>query len=129
MKRAFVLLLLLFSVGVPFFVVSASAPLLQKWFSSTDHPAARDPYFLYGASNVGSMLALLAYPLVVERFVGLANQRLYWALGYGLLNYPAKQHRPGTLLRHLRIETAEIAIQRLSACEGVDRGPRRRPRQ
>src|SRR2546423_1194754 len=57
-----VLFLLLLAVGVPFFVISASAPMLQKWFASTDHPQARDPYFLYGASNVGSMLALFGYP-------------------------------------------------------------------
>jgi hypothetical protein len=51
------LLLLVFLVGVPFFVVATSAPLLQKWFAYTGHPAAKDPYFLYGASNFGSMLA------------------------------------------------------------------------
>src|SRR5262249_26603646 len=50
------LLLLTTSVGVPFFVVSTSAPLLQKWFSGTSNPAAKDPYFLYGASNFGSLL-------------------------------------------------------------------------
>ncbi|HMC89108.1 MAG TPA: hypothetical protein VKI17_06155, partial [Gemmataceae bacterium] len=53
-----VLLLLFVAAGLPFFVVAASAPLLQKWFASTGHPAAADPYFLYGASNLGSMLAL-----------------------------------------------------------------------
>src|SRR5260370_21299451 len=46
------LLVLLLSVGLPFFVVSASAPLLQKWFANTGHAAAKDPYFLYGASNL-----------------------------------------------------------------------------
>jgi hypothetical protein len=60
------LTLLLTTVGLPFFVVAASGPLLQKWFAHTDHPAARDPYFLYAASNLGSLLALLGYPLVVE---------------------------------------------------------------
>src|SRR5262249_46143278 len=54
-----VLLVLVISVGVPFFVISTSAPLLQKWFSNTDHPSAQDPYFLYGASNLGSMLSLV----------------------------------------------------------------------
>src|SRR5262249_8600887 len=54
------------SVGVPFFVVSTSAPLLQKWFASTGHPMAKDPYFLYGASNCGSILAFLAYPSFVK---------------------------------------------------------------
>jgi len=80
------LLLLLFtSVGIPFFVVSSSAPILQKWFSSTDHPAAKDPYFLYGASNLGSMLSLVGYPLFVEPYLLLADQKKYWAVGYGFL--------------------------------------------
>ncbi len=80
-----VLLVLLLSVGLPFFVVSTSAPLLQKWFSSTNHPAAHDPYFLYGASNFGSMLALLGYPLFIEPNLRVFHQRVSWALGYGLL--------------------------------------------
>src|SRR5215471_5156431 len=49
-------LMLSLSVGLPFLVVSATAPLLQKWFSHTGHAAASDPYFLYAASNLGSML-------------------------------------------------------------------------
>src|SRR5207237_9852365 len=51
------LLVLLLSVGLPFFMVSTSAPLLQKWFAGTGHPASQDPYFLYGASNLGSIPA------------------------------------------------------------------------
>ena len=80
-----VLLVLLFSVGVPFFVVSTSAPLLQRWFSRTNHPSAKDPYFLDGASNLGSMLALLGYPVVVEPLLKLGNQTSLWAVGYGFL--------------------------------------------
>jgi SAM-dependent methyltransferase len=80
-----VLLLLFFSVGVPFFVVSASAPMLQKWFAATDHPAARDPYFLYGASNLGSMLVLLAYPTLIEPHLPLTGQRFWWAVVFGVL--------------------------------------------
>lgn len=80
-----VLLLLLFSVGVPFFVISTSAPLLQKWFSSTDHPSARDPYFLYTSSNLGSMLALIGYPAIIEPSLRLGEQTFYWTIGYGLL--------------------------------------------
>jgi hypothetical protein len=79
------LALLLVSVGLPFVVVSTSAPLLQKWFASTGHPAAKDPYFLYAASNLGSMLALLGYPTLVEPNLRLANQSLTWAVGYGIL--------------------------------------------
>jgi hypothetical protein len=79
-------------VGLPFFVVSTSAPLLQKWFVHTGHPAARDPYFLYGASNLGSMLALLAYPVIVEPLFGLradefdlGKQNWLWTVSYGVL--------------------------------------------
>ena len=56
-------MLLSVSVGLPFLVVSASAPMLQAWFAETGGPAGRDPYFLYAASNLGSLLALLGYPL------------------------------------------------------------------
>jgi hypothetical protein len=80
-----VLLVLALTVGVPFFVVSTSAPLLQKWFSSTDHPSAKDPYFLYGASNAGSMLTLVGYPLVVEPNMRLAVQSWTWCAGFVLL--------------------------------------------
>src|SRR5262249_43065480 len=48
-------------VGVPFFVISTTAPLLQNWLSSTEDSAAKDPYFLYAASNAGSLIALLGY--------------------------------------------------------------------
>ncbi len=73
------------SVGLPFFAVSATAPLLQKWFSHTDDAWAGDPYFLYGASNIGSLLALLAYPVFIERELGLRDQGYAWAGAYALL--------------------------------------------
>jgi hypothetical protein len=79
------LLLLLVMVGLPFFVVSTSAPLLQAWFASTGHHSAKDPYYLYAASNLGSMLALLSYPLLVEPNLRLDDQRWAWAVGYGVL--------------------------------------------
>lgn len=78
-------LLLLVSVGFPFFVISATAPMLQKWFSHTSHRAAQDPYFLYAASNLGSMVALLAYPTLLEPYLHLAEQTRAWSVGYGLL--------------------------------------------
>ncbi len=80
------LLAKLFSlVGVPFFVLSASAPLLQNWFSRSGHQSAKDPYFLYAASNAGSFLALLGYPLLAEPMLRLSQQTLGWSVGYGLL--------------------------------------------
>jgi hypothetical protein len=79
------LALLTVAVGLPFFAVSATSPVLQAWFAGTDHRAARNPYVLYAVSNVGSMLALLAYPLVVERVFPLGIQSRLWAWGYGAL--------------------------------------------
>ncbi len=76
---------LLLMVGPSFFAVSAGAPVLQRWFASTSDPDAKDPYFLYSASNLGSMVALLAYPLLVEPQLRLKDQALLWAGGYGLL--------------------------------------------
>jgi hypothetical protein len=77
-----VLGVLLVSVGLPFFVLSANAPLLQKWFSTAGHAAARDPYFLYAASNAGSLLGLLAYPLVLEPRMALDEQSYFWMYVY-----------------------------------------------
>src|SRR5690606_28293405 len=54
--------------------------LLQAWFARTGHPAARDPYFLYAASNVGSFAALLSYPFLVEPFTRLGQQTNAWSL-------------------------------------------------
>jgi len=67
------------SIGLPFFALSANAPLLQAWFARTGHPAAKDPYFLYAASNIGSFLALLSYPFLIEPFARLPDQTGYWS--------------------------------------------------
>jgi hypothetical protein len=73
---------LAFSVGPPFLALSTTAPLVQRWFAETGHRAARDPYFLYAASNLGSMLALVSFPLLVEPNLRLAQQALWWSAGY-----------------------------------------------
>ena len=77
--------LLAVSIGLPFFAVSTIAPLLQKWFAQVDHAAASDPYFLYGVSNLGSFLALLGYPTLIEPLLGLDAQGRLWTWGFGLL--------------------------------------------
>lgn len=79
------LALLAVAVGLPFFVVSTSAPLLQKWFAMTGHPTARDPYFLYAASNAGSLISLLGYPLFIEPNLTLSGQQWVWAVGFVVL--------------------------------------------
>lgn len=80
-----VIALLAAAIGLPFFTVSTTAPLLQKWFAETGHPAAKDPYFLYAASNAGSLLALFAYPAVIEPFFRLIDQAWIWAIGFVIL--------------------------------------------
>jgi hypothetical protein len=67
------------SIGLPFFALSANAPLLQAWFARTGHPSAKDPYFLYAASNVGSFFALLSYPFLVEPLSRLSQQVNVWS--------------------------------------------------
>jgi hypothetical protein len=73
------------SIGLPFFALAANNPLLQAWFVRTGHPAGPDPYFLYASSNIGSFLALLSYPVLLEPMFTLHTQNLVWTGGYGLL--------------------------------------------
>ncbi len=73
------------SIGPPFAVLSATAPLLQAWFARVraGHQDGQNPYVLYAASNLGSFLALLAYPILIEPLMTLSGQRLGWSGGYG----------------------------------------------
>src|SRR5258708_3566273 len=73
------------SIGLPFFTLSGSAPLLQSWFASSGHPQAGNPYVLYAASNLGSFAALVAYPVVVEPMLTLKTQAAIWSVGFGPL--------------------------------------------
>lgn len=79
------LMTMLSAISLPFFVVSTTSPLLQRWFSLTQHKDSRDPYFLYAASNVGSFLALLGYPLIIEPRFSLIAQGQLWMFGYLVL--------------------------------------------
>lgn len=73
------------TVGAPFLVLSGTGPILQRWFSRSGHAQAADPYHLYAASNLGSALALIAYPLLMEPRMRLAGQSGAWTAGYALL--------------------------------------------
>ncbi|MBU1566445.1 MAG: fused MFS/spermidine synthase [Proteobacteria bacterium] len=74
-----------FTVGAPFFMVSATAPMLQRWFSLTSHENRGNPYFLYAASNLGSMAALLCFPTILEPSIGVRLQTSCWQTGYFVL--------------------------------------------
>ena len=69
------------TAGLPFLAIATAAPLLQRWYAS----GHRDPYFLYGASNAGSLFALAAYPLWIERTLPLGAQAVAWSRGFVLL--------------------------------------------
>ena len=77
----YVLLLATTSVGLPFLALSATAPLLQRWFAAN----GSDPYFLYAASNLGSMAALLFFPTLIEPTLAIQPQTVVWQGGYLLL--------------------------------------------
>jgi hypothetical protein len=77
---SWVIVSLFFSVGLPFFLLAANAPLLQFWLANTSHKDAHNPYFLYSASNVGSLLALLSYPVLIERALTLPTQTHVWSM-------------------------------------------------
>jgi hypothetical protein len=92
------------AIGLPFFILSTTSPLMQKWFSNMGHKDSADPYFLYAASNTGSLVSLLSYPFFIEPNWGLSAQQADWSMGYfGLCifitlcgavlwkNYPASQ--------------------------------------
>ena len=107
---------LLKTVGAPYFMVSTTAPLLQGWFSRTKGAEARDPYFLYAASNTGSLLALLAYPFIIEPALGVRTQSLYWLAGYllfGLLTALVANALPKTSSVFERSETLPTAAPTL----------------
>jgi len=98
------------SIGLPFLAVSATAPLLQRWFSRSDHPHASNPYFLYAASNAGGLIALLSYPVLIEPHLGLALQSRAWTAGYLLL----------ALCVALCLATLWAARRRLAAAHAAD---------
>lgn len=101
-------------VGLPFGVLSANAPLIQSWYARSDGPSAEDPYFLYGASNFGSLVALLAFPLVAEPLLGARRIGEFWALGFqafgALLLLCGLSALRGRSLRTARADAPEQAV-------------------
>ena len=75
--------ILAMGVGLPFLALSATAPLLQFWFTRSGATRGADPYFLYAASNLGSLLSLLAFPFLLEPGLSLRDQTRLWTACYG----------------------------------------------
>jgi SAM-dependent methyltransferase len=75
-----VLLVLTLTVGLPYFLLSSTSPLLQSWYQRS--ATGSSPYRLYALSNVGSMLGLLSYPLAVEPLISTRHQAIVWSTAY-----------------------------------------------
>jgi len=93
------------SVGAPFFAISANAPLLQRWFSRTNDKNAEDPYFLYAASNAGSLLSLCSYPVFFEPLLRLREQTGLWTYGYLFLIFVIMA-AGFVMMRNQKVDTA-----------------------
>ena len=76
-----ILLLLTVTVGLPYFLLASTGPLLQAWFAKSE--PGKSPYSLYALSNVGSLLALVSYPFVIETLIGRQMQAMSWSYGFG----------------------------------------------
>jgi Glycosyltransferase family 87 len=117
------LALMVVAVGLPFFVVSSTAPLLQRWLADTDHPDGRDPYFLYRASNIGSVIGLLSYPVLVEPRLTLDEQSWLWSASYaGLALLLAAC--VFVLWRSRRLDSAPVAAESEAPAEQIGWGRR-----
>ncbi len=79
-----ILLILLISVGLPYFLLSSTSPLMQAWHART-HPGA-GTYRLFALSNMASLFGLLAYPFIIEPYFSLKNQLLWWSAAYILFS-------------------------------------------
>ena len=109
-------------VGAPFFAVSATSPLLQQWFAGTTHERADNPYFLYSASNFGSIIALLAYPFVLERILTTQYQSLLWKYTYigfvaamAVCGAATRTFPPAAAIRHLEDHSCYHGVPNFSA--------------
>ena len=69
-------------VGLPFLVLSSASPTTQRWFAAL--PRGTEPYRLFAASNLGSLVGLVAYPTLVEPNLDLGDQGRWWTVGFGL---------------------------------------------
>ena len=83
--NVWLLWVLTLSLGAPFVLLSSTGPLLQVWFSRTAHPEADRPYFLYAASNAGSLIALVSYPFLIEPLITLKDQSRFWSIAFLVL--------------------------------------------
>jgi hypothetical protein len=116
-----IILLLATTIGLPYFMLSTTGPLVQAWFAHAQKaPAeAQKAYRLFALSNLGSLIALLSYPFGIERLLGVSDQAKIWSIGFVLfvlammgLAWHIRAHalRGGdALTAHSGVKTAALA--------------------
>ena len=77
-----IFILLLVSIGLPYFVLSTTSPMVQYWIAAEDKNRKRNPYVLYGVSNAGSLVGLLCYPLLIETTLTNTGQTAFLSYGF-----------------------------------------------
>jgi hypothetical protein len=103
-----IMLLMMVCVGLPYFILSATGPLVQSWFSRTH--VGRSPYRLYSLSNIGSLLALVTYPLLFEPNFSVYSQSAIWSVAFalfaGLCAFSGWQMRKASHAAHAQTVTS-----------------------
>jgi hypothetical protein len=123
--RLKILAILAATVGLPYLMLSATAPLVQSWWARRH--GARSPYRLYALSNAGSLAALISYPILIEPLIGLRVQGLSWSLLFGAYAVLCAASAWRTMARQ---SAAAAASARTQGEEAKVRSPRyRRSRQ
>jgi hypothetical protein len=118
-----ILVLLTTHVGLPFFLLSATSPLLQVWWNRA--VGSGTPYRLYALSNTGSLLALLSYPFIFERWLSLSVQSVLWSLAFVLqavllvASGAAAWWRPSTATEAAAHENSENTAERANDDEPI----------
>ena len=117
-------------IGLPAFILTTTTPLLSSWFADVRSGQGDDPYWLYALSNGGSLLALLAYPLVIEPRLGLTNQRGVWLIGFallvGLLTLAAVRAMPAIARRASDLAARAVAAATETPARPIDAARRLR---
>ena len=110
-----IMLLMLVSVGMPYFILSATGPLVQGWFSRTH--AGLSPYRLYSLSNIGSLLALVTYPLIFEPNFSVYSQSTIWSAAFAVFTCICAFS--GWQMRHVDQTTTNNHVAELVNCKPI----------
>jgi len=112
---------LLIQISLPFTALTTTAVTAQYWFARSRLSENREPYYLYGASNIGSLLALLGYPFLIEPWIGLSMQGSLWSTMYlmyfAVSVYTWNQLSPQTKIYYKKYDYTKNPVSFLEMCK------------